>query len=284
MLKAFANAKINLLLDITGREENGYHTVNNIMQTVSLCDTVTLSCECKGIKIEYSDGYEVGPKDICLKAATEYQRLAKRDVNADIFIEKVIPTAAGLGGNSSAAAAVLMLLQSEYRMLDDEQLLEIAKGLGADVPFFLIGGTALCEHYGETVTSVDSLPECYVVIAKKGAKSSTADMYRKIDNAELSQKGDLEGILAMLKNKDLDAVCEKMFNVFEKVSQSEDVEKIRSIMLKSSAKAAMLSGSGPAVFGIFNREDTAKAVCEALVAAGVSAYLCKTEKVGIRIE
>ena len=90
MLKAFANAKINLLLDVTGREENGYHTVNNIMQTVSLCDTVTLSCDCVGIKVAYDDGYEVTDKDICLKAAREYERLSDKKINADIFINKVI--------------------------------------------------------------------------------------------------------------------------------------------------------------------------------------------------
>ncbi|MBR5451802.1 MAG: hypothetical protein IKV36_02280 [Clostridia bacterium] len=135
MLKAFANAKINLLLDVTGREENGYHTVNNIMQTVSLCDTVTLSCDCVGIKVAYDDGYEVTDKDICLKAAREYERLSDKKINADIFINKVIPTAAGLGGNSSAAAAVLALLDKQYGCLSQKELLSVAASLGADVPF-----------------------------------------------------------------------------------------------------------------------------------------------------
>ena len=114
MLKCFANAKINLLLDVTGRDDNGYHTVNNIMQTVSLSDTVTLSCDCNGISVAYDDGYPVTEKDICLKAAKEYESVSGKRINADIFINKVIPTAAGLGGNSSAAAAVLALLNKQY--------------------------------------------------------------------------------------------------------------------------------------------------------------------------
>ena len=105
MLKAFANAKINLLLDILGREENGYHTVNNIMQTVSLQDTVTLSCKGEGIRVSYDDGYPVTDKDICLNAAKKYEKVSGRKINADIFINKVIPTAAKTTAN----------LESEFR-------------------------------------------------------------------------------------------------------------------------------------------------------------------------
>ena len=284
MLKCFANAKINLLLDITGREENGYHTVNNIMQTVSLSDTVTLSCECDGIRVAYDDGYPVTDKDICLKAANEYERVSGRKINADIFINKVIPTAAGLGGNSSAAAAVLLLLQKEYNLIADADLLSIAESLGADVPFFLVGGTALCEHYGERIAPLPDFSRHYVVIAKKGNKESTAEMYKKIDTVKWEKKADLEGMLTALSEKNGSAVIDKMFNAFESVSNSEDILYIKEIMNSSGALGSMLSGSGPAVFGLFENQEKAENCCKALCDAGITAYLCETVDKGIIIE
>ena len=283
MLKAFANAKINLLLDVTGKEENGYHTVNNIMQTVSLNDTVTLSCDCKGINVAYDDGYPVTEKDICLKAVMEYIAYSKKDIDADIFIEKSIPTAAGLGGNSSAAAAVLSLLNAQYGYLSDEELLKIAASLGADVPFFLIGGTALCSHYGEIITPVTEFPRMYVVIAKKGNKGATAEMYKKIDQSNATKNTDITKMLDALKTKDVDNIIPLMQNVFEDVSSSESLELIDLIKL-SGAKVSMLSGSGPAVFGLFSDEARADECCKKICDMGISAYLCETTNQGIIIE
>lgn len=283
MLKAFANAKINLLLDVTGREENGYHTVNNIMQTVSLQDTVTLSCETKGIKVAYDDGFPVTEKDICLKAARKYQESAQNTIDADIFIEKVIPTAAGLGGNSSAAAAVLALLNAHYGYLSEQELLKIAATLGADVPFFLIGGTALCSHYGEIITPVAAFPTMYVVIAKKGNKGATAEMYKKIDESNASKNTDITKMLEALETQNVDNIIPLMQNVFEDVSSSDSLELI-CFMKECGAKASMLSGSGPAVFGLFSDEDAANECCKKICEMKVSAYLCKTTSQGIIIE
>lgn len=283
MLKAFANAKINLLLDVTGRDENGYHTVNNIMQTVSLCDTVTLSCDCVGIKVAYDDGYEVTDKDICLKAAKEYERLSDKKINADIFINKVIPTAAGLGGNSSAAAAVLALLDKLYGSLSQKELLSVAASLGADVPFFLMGGTALCEHYGEIIKPLPTIPKMHLVIAKKGNKGTTADMYKKIDESGAYKNADLEGMLLAIKNRDTKKMISLMQNVFEEVASPESLE-LKQVMKECGAQAAMLSGSGPAVFGLFADEQKADACCKKLCDVGVSAYLCETTDSGIIIE
>ena len=283
MLKCFANAKINLLLDVTGRDENGYHTVNNIMQTVSLQDTVNLSCDCDGIKVAYDDGYPITDKDICLKAAKEYEKLASKKINADIFINKVIPTAAGLGGNSSAAAGVLALLNKKYGYLTKEQLLEIAASLGADVPFFLIGGTALCEHYGEIITSISKMPQMYVVIAKKGNKGTTAEMYQKIDSSGAYKNADLEKMLWAIETQDLQNILPLMQNVFEDVASKESLE-LKKIIADCGADVAMLSGSGPAVFGLFCEEKVAEECCKKLCDMGVSAYLCFMADSGIIFE
>lgn len=283
MLKAFANAKINLLLDILGREENGYHTVNNIMQTVSLQDTVTLSCKGEGIIVSYDDGYPVTDKDICLNAAKKYEKVSGRKINADIFINKVIPTAAGLGGNSSAAAAVLTLLNEKYAYLTHNQLLEIAATLGADVPFFLIGGTALCEHYGEIITPIPPMPKLYVVIAKIGDKDSTAEMYKKLDQIGTSKAADLDKMLSAIKSREAKNVFPLMQNVFEKVASKESLKLIQ-IIKDCGAEKAMLSGSGPAVFGMFYDEQGADGCCRTLCDMGISAYLCETTDKGIELE
>ncbi|MBQ1183634.1 MAG: 4-(cytidine 5'-diphospho)-2-C-methyl-D-erythritol kinase, partial [Clostridia bacterium] len=165
-IKAFA--KVNLSLDVTGKRADGYHTLCSVFQSVSLCDIVEIE-KSDSISVKCSDTSLNGEDNLCNTAAVKFFQAAGILGGADIFIEKHIPLAAGLGGGSADAGAVLKGLNELYgNPLSEKKLLEIALSLGADVPFCMVGGTKLCEGIGEIMTELSPLPECYIVIAKKG--------------------------------------------------------------------------------------------------------------------
>ncbi len=276
MLKARAYGKINLLLDITGREQNGYHTVNNIMQTVSVFDTVSLDVNYNGISVICGNIPEAD--NICLKAALEYQKAAGVKINAKIEIEKNIPIAGGMAGGSSDAAEVLVLLNRVYGCLPEKELYKIAESLGADVPFFIKGGTVLCSHYGEIIEPINDIPEMYFVIVSSGEKKSTAEMYKTLDSVEKPSHGNLSAMLGAIKMGDRDKIISNMFNSFEDIWQTERVEEIKGILKETGAERTMISGSGPSLFGVYKDESIAKAAQNALKSRGIESSLCKSQK------
>lgn len=258
-----ALAKINLGLDVLGKRDNGYHDVRMVMQTIYLYDNVTLTkTEESGIRLETNLPYlPVDEKNIAYKAAKllidEFQ--IKKGVS--IKLDKHIPVAAGLAGGSSNAAAVLVGMNRLFRLgLSQEELMERGVSLGADVPYCVMRGTALAEGIGEDLSALMPMPKCYVLIAKPPISVSTKMVYEALDAKEIVEHPDIDGVLEGLSKQDLTKVASSMGNVLESVTIEKYpiIADIKTAMKEAGALNAMMSGSGPTVFGIFDDRKTAK--------------------------
>lgn len=258
-----ALAKINLGLDVLGKRDNGYHDVRMVMQTIYLYDNVTLTrTEEPGIRLETNLPYlPVDEKNIAYKAAKllidEFQ--IKKGVS--IKLDKHIPVAAGLAGGSSNAAAVLVGMNRLFRLgLSQEELMERGVSLGADVPYCVMRGTALAEGIGEDLSALMPMPKCYVLIAKPPISVSTKMVYEALDAKEIVEHPDIDGVLEGLSKQDLTKVASSMGNVLESVTIEKYpiIADIKAAMKEAGALNAMMSGSGPTVFGIFDDRKTAK--------------------------
>lgn len=262
-LELKALGKINLGLDVLGRRDNGYHDVRMVMQTLYLYDNVVLEKKQKpGIEIESNLFFL--PKDennIAYKAAKLLMDEFQIQGGIKITLDKHIPVAAGMAGGSSNAAAVLYGMNRMYELdLSQEQLMERGVVLGADVPYCIMRGTVLAEGIGEVLTPLDPMPKCQILIAKPPISVSTKLVYDKLDSKEIEQHPDIDGIITGLKDGDLEAVASSMGNVLEKVTVEEYpvIAQIKDCMLRGGALGAMMSGSGPTVFGIFKDRRTVK--------------------------
>lgn len=259
-----ALAKINLGLDVLGKRENGYHDVRMVMQTIYLYDNVTLSkTEEPGIKVKTNLFYlPVDENNIAYKAAKLLIDEFQIPYGVSIQLEKHIPVAAGLAGGSSNAAAVLVGMNRLFSLgLSREELMKRGVQLGADVPYCIMRGTVLAEGIGEILSPLPPLPKCYVLIAKPGISVSTKVVYEKLDSQVIEEHPDIDGILAGLEAADLQKICDSMGNVLEKVTMEDypEIAEIKNVMKESGAINAMMSGSGPTVFGIFAERKLAKA-------------------------
>jgi len=288
VLSSKAFAKINLYLDVTGIRDNGYHNIKSIMQTVSLHDTVTMESldadeDTRNIFLTCSEpAVPTGEKNIAYKAAAAFFREAGIDFyNCTIHIDKNIPMEAGLAGGSTDAAAVLRLLNKLYGSpFDSEKLCSIGATLGADVPFCIMVGTYLCEGIGEILTKVPSLMDCYIVVARGGEGISTPVAYGLVDekwDRDFScSGGDIGNLLMFLSHKDIDGIAYSMYNIFEDVilPSHSVASTLKEIMLDCGAVDAMMSGSGPSIFGIFDSEREAKLAAD--MAGGIAkAFICR---------
>ncbi len=276
ILQKDAYAKINLFLDIESKRVDGYHNIISVMQSVSLCDTVTVeyseSAE-KSIEISCDDpSIPLGEKNIAYKAANLFLDSGK----VKIHIEKRIPAAAGLAGGSTDAAAVLTLLnQLTGNKKSADELLSIGAKIGADVPFCISGGTKLTRGIGEKLTDFKPLSDCYIVISKMGDGVSTPKAYSMLDSMfdNFENYRPRRDFLALLEEENLRG----MFNIFESavIPERPAVQKIKDTMLRYGAEHSMMSGSGPSVFGIFSSKEKATDACVALTGMGAVAYLCE---------
>lgn len=260
-----APAKINLYLDVTSKMENGFHEIKSIMQTVSLSDTVIIQTSESGtqqINVYCSDPeIPSGEGNIAYKAAKlffEYFNVS--DISADIYIEKVIPHAAGLAGGSTDAAAVIYGLNAALGNIgSDAKLLEIAAKVGSDVPFCLTKKTALALSRGEKITSLPDMPDCYILVCSAGEQVSSASAYAKLDEiygdfTSVDKNGaDIDQLISSINNGDILGVCKNTFNIFESavLLGCPKAKRIRERLTELGAEAAMMSGSGSSVFGIF---------------------------------
>ena len=268
-LELKALGKINLGLDILGRRENGYHDVRMVMQTVYLYDRVILEkTRDPGIEISTNLPYlPVNENNIAYKAAELLQREFGIREGIRISLEKHIPVAAGMAGGSSNAAAVLFGMNRMFDLgLSEEGLKERGVTLGADVPYCIMRGTVLAEGIGEILTPLPPLPKCYVLIAKPPLSASTKTVYEKIDREGIKSHPDIDGILAGLREGNLQQVAGSMGNVLEQVMLEEHpvLQRIKDVMVGSGALNAMMSGSGPTVFGIFTSRGRARAAAARL--------------------
>ena len=282
-MKVKANAKVNLSLDVTGKRDDGYHTLCSVFQSVSLSDILDVSLADE-ISVRCSDERLAGENNLCFKAAGLFFEAAGLDSGADIYIEKHIPEAAGLGGGSADAAATLVALNSlSGNPLSQEKLLEIALKLGADVPFCMLGGTRLCEGIGEVMTELECLPECYIVVAKKGIKSSTGDMYRALDSDFDRRHPDTATVLSGLKSGKLTEIFDGAYNCFESVSDGADLDEARAIAKRHCAVYCGLSGAGPSVISVFEDKMNAEAVAHELAKADFLSFITVPLKNGVEI-
>ena len=265
-----AYAKLNLSLDVTGRRADGYHDLAMLMQTVSLCDELRLRFRDDGqvranSNLRYIPGDE---RNLAVRAALRYLEAAgESGQGLQIDLRKEIPVGAGMGGGSADAAAVLRGLNRLYGdRLDRRELETLAQQIGSDVAFCVAGGTALAEGRGEILTELAPMPDCWFVICKPNFSISTPELYKKLDTAPVRIHPDTAGLLAAVAAGDLKALCRRMYNVFEEIGDRrlQTVREIKGRLLDHRALGAMMTGTGSAVFGVFEEEARARAACEAL--------------------
>ncbi|NLA73242.1 MAG: 4-(cytidine 5'-diphospho)-2-C-methyl-D-erythritol kinase [Clostridiales bacterium] len=255
-----ANAKINLILDITGTLKNGYHSIYTIMQSVDLYDTVTVSLnETGNIKLLCDKPIPCDERNTAYKAAQIFFNKTGIKNGADIKIEKRIPVSAGLAGGSADAAAVLAVLNKlTGKNLSAAELCGIGAEIGADVPFCLVGGTALCQDIGSVISVLPDLPSCFIVLAKPPQGVSTKQAYREYDAAPWIRRPKNELMLNAVVRQDLPDIASYCANVFEQVIDIPKRVDIKYIMSERGALASCMSGSGSTVFGIFHNKDDAE--------------------------
>ena len=269
MLEKKAYAKINLGLDVTGKRDDGYHIVRMIMQNVDLYDTLTFEDNETG-EICLTASSEKIPTDesnlIC-KVALQLKKEFGVSKGANIHLVKRIPVAAGMAGGSTDGAAAYVALNELWNLgLDKKKLCELAVKLGADIPYCIIGGTALAEGIGEELTVISDMPACHIVIAKPAIDVSTGWVYKELDSRKIIEHPDIDGIRAAIEDGNIKAMCSLIGNVLEPVTAGKytvigDIEKI---LEDSGAVGAFMTGSGPTVFAVFDNEDKAKNGYEAV--------------------
>lgn len=262
-----APAKVNLTLLVSARRGDGYHDVSTVMQTVDLGDTLTLTGEGRGLTLTCTDpAVPADDSNLVLRAARLFFAEAGLPVpDLHFRLEKRIPSQAGLGGGSSNAASALLALRTLYApALSDEKLECMAARLGSDVPFFIRGGTMHCTGRGERIAPLPPLTAGWFVIVKPPEGFSTPAMYRRLDELP-PEPSRPDGMTAALESGDIRAVAAALYNSFERaVPPDSAVRAIEDALRVHGALAAMLSGSGSAVFGLFDREDIARAAAGAL--------------------
>ena len=278
-----AQAKLNLTLDVLGCRADGYHDLRMVMQSIALEDTLT-------IRPGTGDGIQVrtnlsflpnGDKNLAAIAARQFWKaMGQEETPLDIEIRKCIPVCAGMAGGSTDAAAMLRALneQAGYPFTVKE-LARIGEGVGSDVPYCVMGGTALAEGRGEVLTVLPALPKCHVVVCKPDFPVSTPELFHRIDSVKLRRRPDTQGVLAALQAGDLGGVARRMYNVFEDVlpeRQMSQVREIKQVLIDSGALGAVMTGTGPTAFGLFDNPEQAETAYMRLSENYRECYLTQT--------
>ncbi len=265
-----AFAKINLTLDVLGKREDGYHDLKSVMQTISIRDDVELDLDTgKPWKLSCTwEGIPTDERNLAWKAAKVFFDATGKDPNGlEIRITKRIPMEAGLGGGSADAAAVLRALNRHYGApFSILALAELGSLVGSDVPFCTLCGTAMVEGRGERLRKLPDLPECCFVVCKPGFSSSTPELYRKLDEAEIGIHPNHQAMESALLAGDLGRIAENICNVFDPLVTKEHLELnyIKSIFNSYGSVAQQMTGSGSAVFGIVPNFEYAAVICNML--------------------
>lgn len=276
-----AYAKINLGLDVVRRLDNGYHEVRMIMQTVGICDVLTFTAIGSGIRITTDSGeLPVNEDNLIYKAARLLLDTCGVKAGIDIHLEKHIPIAAGMAGGSSDAAATLRGLNELFALgLSREQLQQMGVRIGADVPYCIMGGTALAEGIGEILTPLPSAPRCSLLIARPDIQVSTRYVYEHLDAGEAWPHPDIDGIQSAIRAGDLAGIAGRLGNVLETVTVERYpvIARLKQEMLSCGAWGSLMSGSGPTVFGIYGSRGQAEAACDYLRGLGLAGAFFVTE-------
>ncbi len=277
-----ALAKINLGLDILRKREDGYHEVRMIMQTIQMYDVLKMK-KVKKPGISLSVNYPYIPSDernLVYKAAKLLMDEFQVREGVDICLEKFIPVAAGMAGGSSDAAAAMVGINRLFKLgLSERELMDRAVNIGADVPYCIMRGTALAEGIGEKLTRIAQIPDCFVLIGKPGISVSTKMAYESLQLDKISSHPDIDGMIRDIENGDLLTMTEKMGNVFEPgiIEKYPVIGEIKDLMEDNGALKAMMSGSGPTVFGIFDDREKMEAAAAVLRESGLAKTVFATE-------
>ena len=265
-----AYAKLNISLDVSKPREDGYHDMVMVMQTVTLCDDITIRLLESG-PVTASSNLRYIPGDdrnLAVKAAKLYlKKTGREQLGAKIHIQKRIPVGAGMAGGSSDAAAVLRGLNTVFgNELSRNDLMILAGATGSDVAFCLLGGTALAEGRGEILTPLRPFPACFFVICKPEYSVSTPELFQALDKMKIRVHPDTQGLLEAVKTADLKQICRRMYNVFEDVPdrRMKTIAEIKRKLMNAGAQGAVMTGTGSAVFGVFRDENKAEKAAEGL--------------------
>lgn len=284
-----ARAKINLGLDVVRRREDGYHEVKMVMQMLRLYDQIDIEkTQELGILVRSNLSFlPTDERNIAYKAAKVMIDQFGLEQGVIIRIEKHIPVAAGMAGGSTDCAAVLYGMNKLFGLrLNQKKLRELGVKLGADVPYCLMRQTALSEGIGEILTPISPLQDCPILIAKPSVSVSTRHVYEHLKLDEQTMHPDIDGIVTALADGDLYGVTDRMANVLETVTVPEHpvIDEIKKQMMASGAVNALMSGSGPTVFGIFDDEEKAKKACEDMKASGLARQIYLTRPFNQKIK
>ena len=288
-IRLIARAKINLGLDVVRRREDGYHEVKMVMQMLRLYDQIDIEkTQESGIFVRSNLSFlPTDERNIAYKAAKVMIDQFGLEQGVIIRIEKHIPVAAGMAGGSTDCAAVLYGMNKLFGLrLNQKKLRELGVKLGADVPYCLMRQTALSEGIGEILTPISPLQDCPILIAKPSVSVSTRHVYEHLKLDEQTMHPDIDGIVTALADGDLYGVTDRMANVLETVTVPEHpvIDEIKKQMMASGAVNALMSGSGPTVFGIFDDEEKAKKACEDMKASGLARQIYLTRPFNQKIK
>lgn len=276
-IKAFA--KINLSLDIVGVRDDGYHLMQMIMQSIDLYDEIRMYKNNSGI-IEIVSECSYMPKDasnIAHKSAMAFFEYTQIECKGLLIkIEKLIPSGAGLGGGSADGAAVLKGLNELYNInMNLDELMQIGESVGADIPFCIWGGTALVEGIGERITSLNDMPQCIIVVAKPKASVNTKKAFKAYDDMSVKLHPDTQGLIQAVNEGSIEDIAQRLLNVFEYTVNLKAVTDIKDKMKSFGALNSQMTGSGSAVFGIFNDKKKAEICGQKLASQTCQTFLCK---------
>ena len=291
MITVKAPAKINLTLDIVGKRPDGYHNVAMVMQTVSLYDTVSVDFadgEGDSVAVSIPDYPDI-PVDerniVCKAVRAFYRQTEVKPCPLTICVEKLIPTQAGLAGGSADGAAVVLALNRLFdTRLTMKEMAEICARFGSDVPFCLMGGTMLATETGTTLKKLASLPACFIVICKPDISVSTAEAYARCDARPAKGFLYTDELVKRLYCRDIRGLATCLYNEFEQVMELDEINEIKRMMLDKKALGASMSGSGSAVYAIFNNEKKAQSCVEFLKKKYNKVFLTKPTKEGCLVQ
>lgn len=262
-MKQKAYAKINIALDVVGKREDGYHLLRMIMQTIDLYDVIEVNrYSGNGIEIKCNKQYvPTDERNLAYKAANLFKQKFNIEDGVQIGIQKNIPVSAGMAGGSTDAAAVLVLMNKVFNINASlGELRKIGLKIGADVPYCIEGGTALCEGIGEKITKLNDFKDKILLIVKPNFGVSTKEVYGALDLNKIYKHVDIEGLIMAMEKDDIKYVCQNMKNVLENVTLRKHrlLKLIKEDMIKLGSIGSMMSGSGPTIFGFFDDMLTAQ--------------------------
>lgn len=274
-MKYKALAKINLGLDVVRKREDGYHEVRMIMQNIGICDELDMTItDAPGISLETNrEDLPTDEGNLVYRAAKLLMDEFQVAKGVHISLKKQIPVAAGMAGGSSDAAAAMIGVNELFELgLTQQELMDRAVKIGADVPYCIMGGTALAEGIGEVLSKLPPMPDCMILIAKPPIDVPTKFVYGNLRANELEVHPDIDAMIQDLKKKDLEHMCQIMDNVLETVTipAYPVIDEIKKLMIDSGAVGTMMSGSGPTVFGIFTDQESAERAEAAVRGSGLA--------------